>query len=114
MGNYKLYFSHGTTNSCGVLAGFYGNISVVIKKHFNDKNGRVLILEVTIDDTEYLNIYNENTEKHQLETLQNLSILLEYFDNLYNKNGILMVTLISFSIKSSNVKGEGKFFKRNQ
>ena len=83
MGNYKLYFSHGTTNSCGVLAGFYGNISVVIKKHFNDKNGRVLILEVTIDDTEYLNIYNENTEKHQL------SILLEYFDNLYNKNGIL-------------------------
>ena len=89
MGNYKLHFSHGTTNSCGVLAGFYGNISVVIKKHFNDKNGRVLSLEVTIDDTEYLNIYNENTEKHQLETLQNLSILLEYFDNLYNKNGIL-------------------------
>ena len=83
MGNYKLYFSHGTTNSCGVLAGFYGNINVVIKKHFNDKNGRVLILEVTTDDTEYLNIYNENTEKHQL------SILLEYFDNLYNKNGIL-------------------------
>ena len=28
----QLYFSHGKTNSCGVLTGFYGNINVVIKK----------------------------------------------------------------------------------
>ena len=57
----------------------------------NDKNGRILILEVTIDDTEYLliNIYNANAEQHQLETLQNLSILLENFDNFYDKNVIL-------------------------
>ena len=46
----------------------------------NDKNGRILIFEVTIDDTEYLliNIYNANAEQHQLEALQNLSILLEH------------------------------------
>ena len=50
----QLYFSHGKTNSCGVLTGFYGNTNVVIKKQLNDKNGRILILEVTIDDTEYL------------------------------------------------------------
>ena len=79
----QLYFSHGKTNSCGVLTGFYGNINVVIKKQLNDKNGRILILEVTIDDTEYLliNIYSANTEQHQLETLQNLSNLLENYDN---------------------------------
>ena len=28
----QLYFSHGKTNSRGVLTGFYGNINVVIKK----------------------------------------------------------------------------------
>ena len=50
----QLYFSHGKTNSCGVLTGFYGNINVVIKKQLNDKNGRILILEVTTDNTEYL------------------------------------------------------------
>ena len=67
----QLYFFHGKTNSCVALTGFYGNINIVIKKLLNDKNGRILILEVTIDDTEYLliNIYNANTEQHQLETV---------------------------------------------
>ena len=79
----------------------------------NDKKGRILILEVTIDDTEYLliNICNANAEQHQLETLQNLSILLENFDNFCDN---LLVTLISFSIKSSNVKKEDQFLKSNQ
>ena len=62
--------------------------NVVIKKQLNDKNGRTLILEVTIYDTEYvlINIYNANIEQHQLETPQNLSIILEHFDNFYDKN----------------------------
>ena len=38
----QLYFSHGKTNSCVVLTGFYGNIDVVIKKQLNDENGRIL------------------------------------------------------------------------
>ena len=86
----QLYFFHGK-NSRGGLTRFYGNINVVIKKQSNDKNGRILILEKTTDDTEYLliNIYNVNTEHLQLETLQNLSILLENFDNFYNKKVIL-------------------------
>ena len=48
-------------------------------------------MEVTIDDSEYhlISIYNANTEQHQLETLQNLSILLENYDNFYDKNVIL-------------------------
>ena len=67
----QLYFCLGKTNSCGVLTGFYGNINVATKKLSNDENGRILILEVTTDDTEYLliNIYDSNTEQHQLETL---------------------------------------------
>ena len=47
----QLYFSHGKANSSGVLTGFYGNITVLIKKQLNDENERNLILEVTIGDT---------------------------------------------------------------
>ena len=38
-----------------------------------------LLLEVTIDDTEYLlvNVYNTNTEQEQLKTLRNRSVMLE-------------------------------------
>ena len=72
----QINFYHGNTNSCGVLTGFYGNINVVIRKQSNNENGRILILEVTSDDTEYLlnNIYHANAEQHQLEIL---SILLK-------------------------------------
>ena len=35
----QLYFSHGKTNSCGVLTRFYGNINFLIKKQLNEKNG---------------------------------------------------------------------------
>ena len=74
------------TNSYGVLTGFDGNINVVIKKQLNDKNKIILILEVTIDNTNYLLInIIANREKYQLETLQNLSILVENHDNFYDK-----------------------------
>ena len=87
----QLYFPHGKISSCGVLTGFYGHINVVIKKQLNDKNGRIFILEVTIDNTWYLliNIYSANAEQHQLETPQNLSILLENCGNFYDKNMVL-------------------------
>ena len=81
----QLHISYGTSNSRGVLTEFYGNINVVIKKQLNDKIGTILILEVTINGAEYLliNICNGNREQDQLETLQNLSNLLENFDNIY-------------------------------
>ena len=34
--NCDLFFSHGKTNSCGVLVGFYGNINYCVKKKLSD------------------------------------------------------------------------------
>ena len=67
----------------------------------NDENGRILILEVRTDDTKYLmvNIYSANTEQDQLKTHQ-IFILIENFDNFYNKNMILASDLIYFSMKA--------------
>ena len=80
----QLYFSHGKTISCSVLIAFYANINAVVKNQFNDDNGRILILEMTIDDTEYLlaNVYYANTEQKQLKPLQNISVMLENFDSV--------------------------------
>ena len=87
----QLYFSHRKTNSCGVLIAFFGNLNVVVKNQFKDNHGRILILEVAIDDTEYLlvNIYNANTEQEQLKILHNLSVLLEKSDSFCCKNVIV-------------------------
>ena len=50
--NGNLFFSHGKTNSCGVLVGFYGNINYFVKKKLTDNSGRVLALDVTINGTD--------------------------------------------------------------
>ena len=35
--NGDLFFSHGKTNSCGFLVGFYGNINYCVKKKLSDR-----------------------------------------------------------------------------
>ena len=61
----KIYYSHGKTNSCGVLIGIYGNLNICVKNNVHDNGGRVLILEATINGSDYLliNFYNANTER---------------------------------------------------
>ena len=60
----NLYFSHGKSNSCGVLMSFSGNKTYTVKKRLSDENGRILILKTLIDDSEFIliNFYNANTE----------------------------------------------------
>ena len=53
-----------------------------VRKKASDKNGRILILEAFIDDTEFilLNLYNANTENEQVTIFSELTNLLENFD----------------------------------
>ena len=77
-----LYFSHGKSNSCGVLIGFSGNKTFTVKKRLCDENGRILILETLIDDSEFIliNLYNANTESEQIQTFNELNTLLSNLD----------------------------------
>ena len=43
-----LHFSHGSSNSCGVLIAFYGNQDITVKKKLSGKKGRVLVLDVRL------------------------------------------------------------------
>ena len=51
--NGDLLFSNRKTNSYGVLFGFYGNVNYSVKKKLSDNSGRILVLDVSIDSTEY-------------------------------------------------------------
>ena len=100
--NGKLFFSHGKTNSCCVVIAFYGIINYSVQKQLIDSEGRILILEVEIENENYLliNLYNANTETEQLKTLSILSTLLEQIQNIDEKSIILGGNFSFFLMKS--------------
>ena len=59
------------SNSYGVLIAYCGTGMFTVKKQQTDKKGRILILDVSINDTEYIliNLYNANTENEQIVCL---------------------------------------------
>ena len=75
----KVFFSHGKTNSRGVQIAYIRTEKFTVKKQQTDYSGCILILDVSIIDSEYIliNIYNANTEKEQIEVLSNLFALLK-------------------------------------
>ena len=100
--NGDLFFLHGKKNSCGVSVGFYGNIIYSVKKKLSDNSGRVLVLDVITNGTEYflINLYNGNTEQEQLKILESLSKLLKDFQDISEKASFLQETLICFLTRS--------------
>ena len=62
-------------------------MNICVKNKVNDNDGRVVILEATIDDSDYLliNLYNANTEKGLLTRTKNLNNLLKDFEDFRDK-----------------------------
>ena len=56
-----------------------------------DKNGRILILDVMVDETNFVlvNIYNPNTETEQVTTLLDLDKILEAIKDFSDKHIVL-------------------------
>ena len=77
----EVFFSHGTTSSCGVTIGYLGNKKLSVNKICKDNNGRVLITEAEIETETFilLNLYNSKLETEQLQTLSNVDLLLSNF-----------------------------------
>ena len=86
-----LFFSHGSTNSCGVAIGFcrLKSLHIIYKK--SDENGRILIIDAKVNDEKFLlvNLYNSNRESEQIQALDTLKNLLEDIDNISDKKIIL-------------------------
>ena len=110
----KSFFSQGKTNSCGVLIAYFGTENFTVKKQQTDHNDRILILDVTINDSKYIliNLYNVNTEKEQLEMLSNLFALLKTFDIDPNKHIIMAENFNLFFNSKLDVVGGKPALKR--
>ena len=110
----KIFFSHGKSNSCGVLISFNGNINFTVKQKLNDQEGRILLLDTDIDGSNYLliNLYKANTEKEQLKTLTTLSKLLQNIENVQEKNIILAGDFNVFFDKKLESQGGNPALKK--
>ena len=70
----KVFFSHGTTHSKGVMTLINPTLDFKVEKSISDKNGRFLILDVAFDDTHFIlaNIYAPNDAKQQIVFFKDL------------------------------------------
>ena len=73
------------------LTAYFGTEKCTVKKQQTDKEGHILILDVPINNSEYIliNLYSAKTAKEQIDVLSNLLKLLEEFDT--NKNTQLIM-----------------------
>ena len=87
----KIFYSHGTINSCCIAIAILGSKSLAVVETKNDGQGRILILDIKSCDKELLlvNLYHANTEKEQLDTLTKLCQMLNRIPNMVNRNVIL-------------------------
>ena len=69
----KIYQNHGSSNARGVAIGFSENFDFAEQKYIHDNDGRLQLLSFKHNDKLYLliNIYNNNVESEQVETLKN-------------------------------------------
>ena len=69
-------------NSYVVLIAYFETGTFIVKRQQTDKEGRFLILVISINDSEYIliNTYNVNTENGQIDVLSSFFELLEEFD----------------------------------
>lgn len=77
----NIFFSRGTSDSRGVMILFRRGLVYHIKDIFRDTDGRVIIIEICIDNFTYLfcNIYSPNEDKP--EFFVKVAEAIETFDN---------------------------------
>ena len=77
--NGPVFYSNGTSQSCGNFIAYFGNLNFSVNKQAEDKNGRTLILDVNIDEIRYVLviIYYVNTKVEQVQVLSELSELMK-------------------------------------
>ena len=111
----KVFYSHGKSNSCGVLIFFIGSKTLFIRKELSDNDGRILILDADIDDENFIliNLYNANTEAEQLKTISKLTEMLTKLHLSHNNNIICAGDFnLLFNIKLESYGGNPVVKKR--
>ena len=102
MWRWNFFFSHGDNGSRGVLIGVKDGLEFKINKEIKNQNGRILILDVDIQEEPYvlINYYANNDQAGQVKTLTELCDLFEKIEFKENTKVIWRgEILICFSIQ---------------
>ena len=108
----EVFYSHGKSNSCGVLICFIGPKKFFISNKLSNNDRRVLIFEVDIDDENLflINLYNLNTEAEKLKTFSKLTEILTKLHLTPNNNIICAGEFnLLFKIKLESFGGNPVF-----
>ena len=78
-GKGSIHFSHGTSNSAGVLIAFLEGLDVKIEATFTDNGNRLLILKAKIQDNPVIlvNYHAPNEEGAQARVLSEVNSILD-------------------------------------
>jgi len=76
-----MYFAPGSNHSCGVLVLVRDSLDFEMKSILTDNNGRFILLNVTVQGTDYImgNIYSPNKIKEQCTFFDELQQKLDNF-----------------------------------
>ena len=79
-----IYLNHGSSNSRGTLIAFTKNFEKKVLRYVDDKNGRIQILTFEHKKKKFMiiNVYNNNIEREQVETLKKIDTLMGSFDDI--------------------------------
>ena len=77
----KIFYSHGTNRSCGVMIMFKGSLDVDIKKVHRDKNGRLLLITCEIEGINFLllNVYAPTKKEENANFISEVTDALTVF-----------------------------------
>ena len=105
--NRFVFYSPGTSQSCGVLIPYFGNLNFLVNKQVRDKNERTLIFDVSIDKIRYVlvKIYNANTKVKQVQVLCELSEIMKSIQCLEENCIVLVGDLNVFFDSKPGTKG---------
>ena len=86
--------------TCGVAIRHSEGKSFTLAERKTDKNGRILLLDVIIHEQNFVlvNLYNANTERNQLNTIDELREMLKSVNNINAKQIILSKDFNLYSV----------------
>ena len=106
----KVFFSHGSSNSKGVMILVNPNLELKVEKCITDKNGRYILLDLIVDESHIilLNIYAPNDINQQVTFFRSLQNLLAEFA----QENIVVAGDFNCALMEMDKKGGNSIFKK--
>ena len=106
----KVFFSHGTTNSKGVMILINPKLDCKVEKCISDNNGRFIILDVALEDSHIIlvNIYAPNDLNQQVQFFK----LMQHHLQDFSEEMVIIGGDFNCSLSDKDKKGGNPITKK--